>query len=141
MKNVTVILFIVLLTAAGLGLVAYTKNQKKAETAMTAMTSATQPSEVSQTPTPTPNVQQISLSVSAPASGTTVTSPTVVIKGKTLPKADVFVNDTQVTADAQGNFSATITLDEGENTIVIAANDADGNSSEQELMITYDSGQ
>ncbi len=146
MKNGIVILFIALLVAAGIGLGVYAKNQKKAMSTTTATptmttTESSGATGITGTPTPTVKVQQIALVVSTPGNGVTLTSPTVVIKGKTLAKADVFVNDTQTTADAQGNFSVTITLDEGENTIIVAANDADGNFTEQELSLTYDSGQ
>jgi hypothetical protein len=141
MKTVTIILFIILLVASGIGLATYMKNKEKVTTAMTTTDTTITPTSDIGTPEPTVKVQQITLLVSSPANGITVTSPTVVIKGKTIPKADVFVNDSQTTADAQGNFSVTLTLDEGENTVVVAANDADGNFAEQELIITYDPGE
>lgn len=88
-----------------------------------------------------PPAKEISLTISSPANGATVTSPTVTVRGKTVPKADVSVNDKDVVADANGNFSAIITLDDGENTIVVVASDANGNNTEKELAVTYNSGQ
>ena len=79
---------------------------------------------------------QITLTVTSPANNATVTSGTVTVRGKTVPNADVFVNDTETKADASGNFSAFVTLDEGENSIIIVANDANGNTAEQEIMVT-----
>jgi hypothetical protein len=70
-----------------------------------------------------------------------VTTPTLVIKGVTSPKADVFVNDSEVTADAQGNFTTQITLDEGENTLVVTSNDASGSFAEKDIIVTYNSAQ
>lgn len=79
----------------------------------------------------------IALAISSPANNITVTSSSLVVRGKTAPKAEVFVNDAETKADASGNFSVTLTLDEGENYILVVANDANGNFSEKELTITY----
>ena len=79
----------------------------------------------------------ISLAISSPANNITVTSSSLVVRGKTAPKAEVFVNDAETRADANGNFSVTLTLDEGENYILVVANDINGNFSEKELTITY----
>jgi len=88
-----------------------------------------------------PRATEITLTITSPSDGATVTSATVTVKGKTAPRAEVFINDVSTVADANGNFSANITLDEGENPIVIFANDADGNVAEKEITVTYDSGQ
>jgi hypothetical protein len=80
---------------------------------------------------------QITLSVTSPLNNATVTSPALTVRGKTAPNAEVFVNDAETKADAGGNFFASITLDEGENPVVIVANDANGNSAEQDIMVTY----
>ena len=85
--------------------------------------------------------QKISLTVTSPSSGTTVYSSSLAVKGKTVPRASVNVNDKETVADGSGNFSATITLDEGENSIMVVAYDADGKSAEQELTVTYDAAQ
>lgn len=83
------------------------------------------------------NTKTLTLSISSPSNGATVSSPSVTIKGKTAANAEVFVNDTSTRADASGNFSVTLTLDEGDNPIVVSANDADGNVVEKELTVTY----
>ncbi len=112
-------------------------------------------SEVNELTRPTPDISavttpivnggsvvasEISLTISAPINGATVTTSTIAVRGKTKPNADVFVNDETTVADASGNFSVTLTLDEGDNPIVISANDADGNVAEKELIVNYDSG-
>lgn len=83
---------------------------------------------------------EISLTISSPVNGATVTTATIVVRGKTKPNAEVFVNDEAIIADTAGNFSVTLALDEGDNPIVISANDADGNVAEKELIVNYDSG-
>jgi hypothetical protein len=78
---------------------------------------------------------EIPLEVSSPANGTTVTSPNVVITGKTTPGADVMVNDATQKADAQGNFSLSVLLDEGDNILTITSVDPNGQYAEKEYKI------
>lgn len=82
-------------------------------------------------------MQSIPLSISEPANGATVTNSQILVRGKTRANAEVFINDKDTTADDGGSFSATLTLDEGENLIIVTANDADGNAAEQEFTVTY----
>lgn len=79
----------------------------------------------------------LTLTISSPTSGQTVSTAKITIVGKTAPKAEVFINDEELLADATGNFSLSLTLEEGENYILIVANDADGKYVEKELSITY----
>lgn len=91
-------------------------------------------------PTPATTVSRatgISLTVSSPGNNTTTSSESISVKGKTVAGAEVFVNDVETRADASGNFSVTITLDEGENYILVVVNDALGNYSEKELTVIY----
>lgn len=83
---------------------------------------------------------QISLTVSQPLNNTVVKVPKITVIGKTVPNAEVSVNDSDLKADAQGNFSASIVLDEGDNTVIVIANDAQGNFSEKDITVSYDSG-
>jgi cytoskeletal protein RodZ len=83
---------------------------------------------------------EIALTIISPTNGATVTTAKVVVTGKTKPNAEVFVNDEETVADASGNFSVTLSLDEGDNPIVISANDDNGNVAEKELIVNYDSG-
>lgn len=87
------------------------------------------------------SIENIILTVTSPVDNATVNSKTLVVKGKTKSKAEVFVNETETFADVNGNFSVNIQLDEGENYLLVLANDEDGNTLEQELMVTYDAGQ
>lgn len=104
-------------------------------------TSAPGIQEITESTTQNTIVQnQITLTIVSPLSNTTVTTNTVAIRGKTVANADVFVNDSETKADSGGNFSVSLTLDEGENPIIVVANDANGNSAEQEIMVTYSAG-
>lgn len=88
-----------------------------------------------------PTVGTMTLTVTSPANGATVTNASLTVSGKTAPRAEISVNDKETRADASGNFSAIITLDEGENTVMVIANDADGNVAEKQISVTYNSGQ
>ena len=70
-----------------------------------------------------------------------VNSSSFLIEGQTKPQAEIFVADRELKADDQGKFSTTLDLDEGENIIVITANDQSGNFAEQTLTITLESSQ
>jgi len=92
--------------------------------------------------TPTSKDKQVSnilLTVSSPVNGQTVSTSSVVVRGKTVANAQVSINDVDTVADLNGNFSATVNLDEGDNEMTIVANDANGNYSEQVLTVTYNS--
>jgi len=93
------------------------------------------------TPTVTPGeatrVSGITLSLSAPSNNSTVSNASITVRGKTVAGAEIFVNDEETKADASGNFSLSIPLDEGENYLLVVANDAAGNYAEKELTVTY----
>lgn len=89
------------------------------------------------TPSTISRATGIALTVSSPGNNTTVSSPALTVRGKTVAGAEVFVNDAEGVADASGNFSVTVNLDEGENYILVVVNDAAGNYSEKELTIIY----
>jgi len=87
--------------------------------------------------TPASNANQITLAVTAPANNSTVSTPSLTVRGITKPGAEVSVNETDVIANGSGNFSANITLEEGENYIIVVAVDEDGEVAEEELNVTY----
>ncbi len=80
----------------------------------------------------------LSVQVTSPSHQSTVTAPTITIRGKTSAGAEVFVNDVQTKSDGQGNFSVLLTLEEGENPIIVVANDENGNVGETEVSILYE---
>lgn len=82
-------------------------------------------------------VKEITLTITAPASGSTTANASIVVKGKTIPRAEVFINEYSLKADNAGNFAYTVSLDEGENIIIVVANDENGNLAEAELIVNY----
>jgi len=98
------------------------------------------------TPTPSPIPKEtligalessITLTITAPLDKTTVKTNSILVKGKTTSKAEIFVNDKETIADANGNFSVLLPLEEGDNQVLVVANDADGNVTEKELTVGY----
>ena len=127
MKKMTPLLFVVLFLAlAGVILVGSKIVKQSGKYVMPSQMTYPAPSGASGGTT----ASSLTLSVASPTDGSQVTSPTVIVKGKTLPNAEVFVNDVSGIADTDGNFSIATTLDEGENTVIIGVNDADGNVAE-----------
>lgn len=92
---------------------------------------------VSPTKETTAGSSVLPLTVSQPVNGAQVTGARITVSGKTAPRAEVFINDIELTAGSNGNFTTSITLDEGDNIITVSANDDQGNSSEQEITVTY----
>jgi len=82
------------------------------------------------------NDSQINLIISSPVSGVTIDAATVAIIGSTEPNASIVINDAEVTANKDGSFKTSITLDEGENYISIVAYNELGNVAEREIIIT-----
>jgi len=100
-------------------------------------TSATPTTSTSQNK---PVVKEINLTVDQPKDGATVNNPSLQVKGATIAGATVFINEKETTAGNNGNFSATITLDEGENTVVVIAQDENGQVAEVDLTVTLQIG-
>ncbi len=82
--------------------------------------------------------QKLTLALISPANGSTVKTQVILVKGKTLANAEVFVNEIDAKADANGNFSVSYTLEEGENYLVIGANSTQGAYRETEVKVTYE---
>lgn len=93
---------------------------------------------VKATPKEKAEFSEIELSISEPPNKATVKSGSVRIRGKTAAHAEIFINDAETKADANGNFEAAINLDEGENILIVVANNAFGLAAERELTINYE---
>lgn len=83
----------------------------------------------------------LTLDVIQPKDGDTLSESFVTVSGKTTANASVSVNDSDIKADAQGNFSTKVNLDEGENIINVSSSDDSGNYAEKELTVTVKSQQ
>jgi hypothetical protein len=84
-----------------------------------------------------PDVSAIPLTITEPQDETTVYMADLVVKGQTEPDAVVSVNEAVVDVDAEGKFSATITLEEGPNLIEVLASDFEGNEGSVTLTVIY----
>lgn len=101
-------------------------------------TSVVSPTSVSASPTP---ASQITISISSPVDESVTSKATASIEGKTAPNAVVAIyydlGEQFVTANASGNFVASVPLDSGYNFITATAYDDKGNSASQDLTLTY----
>jgi len=91
-------------------------------------------------PIPTSNIiinQTLSLVISSPADGAVFNKNEVVVSGKTLAGVDISVNEKELTTDSNGNFSTTISLEEGENPILVTAGNEEGYV-EKEITVSYE---
>lgn len=129
-KNLLLIPFvIIILVLLGIGFFDFKTNK---------LQSSPNSTEIAEkAPSSIKNISQITLDVVSPQNNSTVKDGAIIVSGKTLPNADVFVNDKELKADAYGNFSTSTVLDEGPNIVVVAANDAAGNISEREIAVTF----
>lgn len=79
--------------------------------------------------------KDFNLDITEPKYNTIFSKSILKVKGVTEPNAEVFVNMKQLKADASGDFSAVLNLDEGQNMIVVVANDESGNYAEKEISV------
>jgi Glucodextranase, domain B len=80
------------------------------------------------------------LAVTSPIDSATLSTSTVTVQGRTTPGATVTVNGNSDVADANGNFSIGVSLDNGPNAIDVIATDDSGNLGEVLLMVNNTSG-
>ena len=85
-----------------------------------------------------PKDKSISLELFEVSDGMIVSGPNLLIKGKTIADADVFVDSQELKAGKNGEFSAKVGLDEGENIIVVTVNDSFGNTTEKGLTVNLE---
>lgn len=94
----------------------------------------------SNSPSGTTTQETIPLKVTSPADAADLDSSTVAVTGQTSPGAIVTANGETDIADTGGNFSITISLNQGPNIIDVTASDDSGNSNEVTLMVNVASG-
>lgn len=87
------------------------------------------------TPTPATSSGGMFVTITVPVNMSTVKTATVLVKGMTLPFADVGVNENDVTADGKGNFSVLTQLDSGENEIAVIATNEKGDFAENNIIV------
>jgi len=80
---------------------------------------------------------KVFLEVTSPADGATIAQNKVTVAGKTLAGGEVSVNEVDLVAGGDGKFSTTISLEEGENPILITAGNEEG-FEEKEITVYYE---
>lgn len=101
--------------------------------------------EVSPVPTEVPSPQptkkivpgRFFLTIDSPTEGQTFSSPTILVKGRTVVGAEVWINEKLAKVDSLGDFSLQITLEEGENYLVVSAGNEEADT-EVERMVYYE---
>jgi len=87
----------------------------------------------------TTNSEELFLDITSPQDNSVVSNPILTIKGTTVNNAEIFINDKETKSKADGTFSTTVTLEEGENILTIVMNDSLGNYIEKELAVSLES--
>lgn len=82
-------------------------------------------------------VSGLTLTVTQPPDNYISSVNTVEVKGRTSAGAVVSANDQITTADSQGNFAVTVTLNEGPNIIDVVASDEAGRETSVTLVVTF----
>lgn len=77
------------------------------------------------------------LEVVTPKDEVVVQESSVQVRGRTVPDAVVSVDGQPVEVDSSGNFSATVTLENGPNSIEVIASDFRGNQQSIVLSLIY----
>jgi hypothetical protein len=138
MKNIAIVILLLVISIIVVGFSVYKVNNEKNNNKVDAVQITPRNSTViNNKPTEKVFRSTISLTVTQPTNGLVTASSTILVKGITLPYADVAVNDSDLKADNSGAFSVSIKLDEGDNVIAIIANDDQGNVAEKEITVTY----
>jgi len=81
--------------------------------------------------------QEMFLTVDFPKDKATVSTEKILVSGRTLAGAEVFVNEIQVFPDGSGNFQTEVLLYEGENYVLLVAGNEDGEA-EVERVVYYE---
>lgn len=77
------------------------------------------------------------LEIVSPKDEIVVQNASVLVQGRTVPDAVVSVDGQPVEVDGGGNFSATITLEQGPNSIEVIASDFSGNQQSRVISLVY----
>lgn len=87
---------------------------------------------------------EVNLSVSDPKDESVTTNRTVQVKGTTDPQNTVIISTNQediaVSPTSQGTFTASVSIDAGENKLIVEAIDSAGNSKKEIRTISFSSG-
>lgn len=89
------------------------------------------------TPAPKEAPETFFLEIITPKDESVVQDAVVLVQGRTAPDAVVSVEGQPVEVDGSGNFFATVTLEEGPNSIEVIASDFQGNHESRLISLIY----
>lgn len=128
-KGNTLLIALVLVAVIGVGGYLLLSNRKVGEITNSKQNTSLRGEITNETP------DEVYLNIGSPTNGETLKTANVTVRGETTIGGDVFVNDKETKADEDGVFSVDLTLDEGQNDIVVTVNDDQGNTTEQTLSV------
>ncbi len=92
-------------------------------------------------PTKEPDSAPATLTIDSPSPDSVVNNSKVTIKGSFQPNSNILIftpiDGYQIKTDSSGNFSSSIEIESGFNTIYISALDPQNNQTDSQLNITY----
>ena len=94
------------------------------------------PTPILPTPTPTP-MPQFFLHVGQPIFGAIVTTPSITVRGATLPNSTVTANRIFAAVDDTGEFQVQVNLNQGLNIVEVLSTSAAGRQLREFLQITF----
>ncbi|NNF50385.1 MAG: DUF11 domain-containing protein, partial [Woeseiaceae bacterium] len=77
------------------------------------------------------------LALTLPPPGVPLSNSHLVVHGSTAPGNSVYINDAEIQVDERGGFTATLSLEQGDNPFTARVVDADGNTGEIERSFEY----
>ena len=77
------------------------------------------------------------LDISSPSDNSKTDKPDITVSGSTDKDVTIQINDSPTVVDANGGFSQSLTLKEGDNKIVVKATDDAGNVEEKDITVNY----
>ena len=88
-------------------------------------------------PATPPASTKLLLILEQPAENTIFRQPTVLIKGRTIPKASVDINEKPALVESDGAFTSSLELRPGLNAVVVNATDQNGNEGHIVRYVTF----
>ena len=81
---------------------------------------------------------KLKLEIINPKEGEVVNKSALILSGKTESMVEVQVDDKELEANEDGEFETKLTLDEGENEIMVTVNNENGEFAEKSVKVTYE---
>lgn len=136
----TILLIVIMLTVLVLGIIFVNQSKKLTndQSNITPTEAILESDLLKDTILEEPIEEGLYLELINPPDGSNFNTPNITVSGNTEANAEVFINEKELKADLEGNFSTNLLLEEGDNIIVVTASDDEGNYAEKSLTVTYE---